>query len=290
MKNLLIGAILILTMSGCSTLQSMMGLNYNDQQRSRSSLVDYLYPNSRGAIAIKPKIPSLSIPLRVGIAFVPDSCGTFLRHDLNETLKNKLLTKISSKFESKEIIDQVKVIPATYLRRKGSFNNLRDIKKQLDVDIIVLLSYDQVQYTERTAVSLIYYWTVVGRYIFEGEKNDTVTLVNAAVYDIDSEELLFSSNGNSKVRSRAASAFISEELRVNSQKGFDIAIDNLIVKTDIELERFRQKVKAKTVAVKVHYRSGGGSFGWFVGLLLILVVGRLVPINKYLLMYENKNT
>ncbi len=280
--KILLMSMMILMLSGCSTLQSMLGINYNDQQRSRSSLVDYLYPNSRGSIAIKPKIPKLSIPLRVGVAFVPDSCGTFMRHDLNETLKNKLLSKISSKFESKEIINKVKVIPATYLRRKGSFNNLHDIKKQLNVDIILLLSYDQVQYTERTGVSLIYYWTVVGRYIFEGEKNDTVTLINAAVYDIDSEELLFSSSGNSKVRSRAASAFISEELRVNSQKGFDIAIDNLIVKTDLELERFKQKVKSKTVAVNVHYRSGGGAFGWFVGLLfLILVSTRLGFINKY---------
>lgn len=281
MKKLLMAAIIIVTLPACSTLKSILGINYNDQQRSRSSLVDYLYPNSRGSVAIKPKIPKLSIPLRVGVAFVPDSCGTFMRHDLNETLKNKLLSKISSKFESKEIIDKVKVIPATYLRRKGSFNNLRDIKKQLNVDIVLLLSYDQVQYTERTGISLVYYWTVVGRYIFEGEKNDTVTLINAAVYDIDSEELLFSSAGNSKVRSRAASAFISEELRLNSQKGFDIAIDNLIVKTDIELERFKQKVKSKTVAVKVHYRSSGGTFGWFIGLLLlILLTTRIVFVNK----------
>lgn len=275
MKKILISIIVLLSLSGCSTFQSMLGLNYNDQQRSRSSLVDFLYPNSRGAIQIQPKIPQLSLPLRVGIAFVPDSCGTFMRHDLNETLKNKLLTKISTQFENKEIIDVVKVVPATYLRRKGSFNNLSDIKKQLNVDIMVLLSYDQVQYTERTGISLIYYWTVVGRYIFEGEKNDTVTLINAAVYDIDSQELLFSSSGNSKVKSSAASAFISEELRLNSQKGFDLSIDDLALNTDKALEQFKQKVKAKKVAVNVHYRSGSGSLGWMTALFLfVLVAGR----------------
>jgi len=275
MNRIVFFTIAVIMLSGCSTIKSMLGVNYNDQQRSRSSLVDFLYPNTRGEVKIKPKIPNLNIPLRVGISFVPDSCGSYMRHDLNEDLKNSLLKKVSAKFENKDIIDYVKVIPATYLRRKGSFNNLRDIKRQFNVDIMVLLSYDQVQYTEKTGLSLIYHWTILGRYIFEGEKNDTVTIVNSAVYDIDSEELLFGSSGKSKVRSNAASAFISEELRLNSQKGFDLAITNLIIKIDNDLERFKRKIKAKTVAVNVHYRSGGGTLSLaFASFVIVLMVIR----------------
>ena len=256
----------------------MLGLNYSSQQHSQSSIVEYLYPNNRGAIEIEPKVPNLSVPLRVGIAFVPEGCGTFYRHDLNEELKNSLLKRVSAQFENKSIIEKVEVIPSTYLRRRGSFTNLRDIKKQFGIDIMVLVSYDQVQYTEKTGLSVIYYWTIVGRYIIEGEKNDTITLVNSAVYDINSEELLFKSRGNSTVKSEAASAFMSEELRLNSQKGFEDAIDDLIFDLDRDLVQFKEKVKRKEVAVNVHYRSGGG--GIIGGPFLILALLSLLYIRR----------
>ncbi len=264
--------------SGCSTFQSMLGINYSSQQHSQSSIVEYLYPNNRGAIEIEPKVPNLSVPLRVGIAFVPEGCGTFYRHDLNEELKNSLLKRVSAQFENKSIIEKVEVIPSTYLRRRGSFTNLRDIKKQFGIDIMVLVSYDQVQYTEKTGLSVIYYWTIVGRYIIEGEKNDTITLVNSAVYDINSEELLFKSRGNSTVKSEAASAFMSEELRLNSQKGFENAIDDLIFDLDRDLVQFKEKVKRKEVAINVHYRSGGG--GTIGGPFLILALLSLFYIRR----------
>ncbi len=260
-------------LTGCSTIQSMLGLNYSNQQRSQSSLVEYLYPNNRGVIQIEPKVPDLNVPIRVGIAFVPEACGTFYRHDLNEDLKSSLLKRVSAQFENREFIEKIEVLPSTYLRRKGSFTNLREIKKQFNVDVVVLLAYDQVQYTERTGLSIVYYWSVVGRYIFEGDKNDSITLINAAVYDIASEELLFNSDGKSKVNSKAASAFLAEELRLNSQKGFELAIDDLISNLNIDLDAFREKIKRKEVAVNVHYRSGGGSAGIP---LLLLMLGLLV--------------
>ena len=95
--------VLVSLVSGCSTIQSMLGINYSNQQRSVSSVVDYLYPNKRGEINIEAKIPELIIPLKVGIAFVPDSCGSFRRHDLNEELKRDLLGKVADRFNEKEI-------------------------------------------------------------------------------------------------------------------------------------------------------------------------------------------
>ena len=40
------------------------------------------------------------------------------------------------------------------------------------IDVIVLLSYDQVQFRDEGLLSLTY-WTVVGAYTIPGEKNDT---------------------------------------------------------------------------------------------------------------------
>ncbi len=249
---------LVLLVSGCSTIQSLLGVDYSSQQRSVSSVVEYLYPNQRDEVIVETRIPELVLPLKVGIAFVPDSCGSFRRHDLNEELKRELLSKVADRFNQRDIINKVDVIPSGLLQRKGSFSNLQQIKKDLDIDVVVLLSYDQVQYTERNAMSLAYHWTIVGRYVFKGDKNDTITMVDAAVYDIDSEELLFRSEATSNVQGDSASAFVAEELRARSQRGFELAIDELAKIIDWDLYKFKQKIKKKEVNVKVSYRSGRG--------------------------------
>ncbi len=275
MSRLVLLIISVSLISGCSTIQSMFGINYSAQQRSVSSVVEYLYPNKRGEINIETKIPELLLPLNVGIAFVPDNCGSFRRHDLNEELKRKLLGNIADRFNEKDMINKVEIIPSGHLKRRGSFANLRKIKKELDIDIVVLLSYDQVQYTERNAVSLVYHWSIVGRYVFKGDKNDTITMMEAAVYDIDSEELLFRSEATSNVKGNSASAFISEELRVRSQKGFALAVDDLSKMLEWDLYGFKQKIKKKQVKVKVSYRSsgGGGGSGLSFAILFLLAMG-----------------
>ena len=48
---------------------------------------------------------------------------------------------------------------------------------------MVLVSYDQTQFTEATRASWTYL-TVIGPLLIEGEKNDTRTVMDAVVYDI----------------------------------------------------------------------------------------------------------
>ena len=271
-KSVLLFCLLSL-ISGCSTIQGLLGVDYSNQQRSVSSVVEYLYPNQREEVIVETRIPELVLPLKVGIAFVPDSCGSFRRHDLNEELKRELLSKVADRFNQRDIINKVEVIPSGLLQRKGSFTNLRQIKKDLDIDVVVLLSYDQVQYTERNAMSLAYHWSIVGRYVFKGDKNDTITMMDAAVYDIDSEELLFRSEATSNVQGDSASAFVAEELRLRSQHGFELAIEELAKIIDWDLYKFKQKIKNKEVAVKVSYRGGGGSMHLAFIIIFTLVIG-----------------
>ena len=66
------------------------------------------------------------------------------------------------------------------------------------IDVIALVSYDIVQFTGE-GLSSISYWTLVGAYAVRGEKNDTHTMIDAAVYDIASRKhldmLVFQVNG-----------------------------------------------------------------------------------------------
>lgn len=268
----------LLLLQGCSTLGSLLGINYGAQQRTVSNAVEYLYPNQRGEIHVKTEIPELVVPLNVGIAFVPDACDSFRRHDLNETLKRELMDKVIKRFESREIINKVVAIPSHMMKRKGSFPNLRQIQKELGIDIVVLLSYDQVQYTERNFVAVAYYWTIVGRFVFQGDKNDTVTVMDAAVYDINSEQLLFRSEGTSNVKGNSASAFVDEDLRVRSQQGFELAIENLSKRLDWDLYQFRQKISKNEVEVKIVHRSSSG--GVIEPWTLLLLGGGLIVLRR----------
>ena len=94
----LIGCLLLL--SACATPPSY----------TKSSMVEYLYPQSSNKIE-NPMLPKLSIPLSVGIAFVPASTernnqaadgslwsGNFYTNPLTENIKLALMKSISGKF------------------------------------------------------------------------------------------------------------------------------------------------------------------------------------------------
>ena len=155
---------LIVFISACS----------GQQTRTTSSVVDYLYP-SESDVAIQPSIPVLNIPLKVGIAFVPGqrqqshgmnfwASGVVGGNVLTEANKHDLLNKVAEPFKALEFVSEIEVIPSTYLTAGGSFSNLEQIKTMYGIDVIALVSYDQVQFTDPDFLSLTY-WTLVGAYI-----------------------------------------------------------------------------------------------------------------------------
>ncbi|MDH5410858.1 MAG: rhombotarget lipoprotein, partial [Alphaproteobacteria bacterium] len=192
-----------MAVTGCAGL-------FGDQKSHRaSSVVDYLYPDTRNVID-KPSIAYLNLPVSVGIAFVPPTADRYAKQDIDPTRKLALMERIAAGFTQHDFIGNVEIIPTAYLRPGGSFDNLGQIRTMYGVDIMVLLSYDQVQYTDEGFLSLTY-WTIAGAYIFPGEKNDTSTMVDAAVYDIASRKMLFRAPGVSQVKGSATPINQSEE-------------------------------------------------------------------------------
>lgn len=248
------------------------------QTRSKSSVVDYLYP-SQAETVIQPSIPVLNIPVKVGIAFVPEQTtysrtrlwgSTRTGRTLTEATKNELLEKIAEHFRKQEYVSDIEVIPSPYLTSGGSFANLDQIQTMYGIDVIALVSYDQVQFTDEGMLSLTY-WTLVGAYVVSGEKNDTSTMLDTAVYDIKSRKMLFRAPGTSIVKGSSTPVNLSEELRADSIKGFQEATEQMISNLDLELSRFKEKTKARPEEVRVVHRGGGGgAFGPVEMLLLSL--------------------
>lgn len=257
----------------------------NQKSRKSSSVVEYLYPGKQPA-GVKPSVPELRIPINVGIAFVPAVQQRYARYSMDQALQNSLMKQVADNFRQHKFINKIEVIPAAYLRPAGGFDNLDQLKTMYGIDVIALLSFDQVQYTDEGLVSLAY-WTIVGAYIFRGEKNDTSTMVDAAVFDIPSRKLLFRAPGTSQVKSTATIVNLSEELRKNSHEGFRLATIDMISNLDSELNLFREKVKKPDSDVKLVYQKGykgGGSLGIEFALLFLAC---LLLVQYYA--YRNKN-
>jgi rhombotail lipoprotein len=227
-------------------------------------------------------MPTLNIPIKVGIAFVPEQSsrsrgnniwsGVVDGGSLTEAEKSDLLEKVADNFRQYEFVDEIEVIPSDYLTEGGSFQNLDQIKTMYGTDVIALVSYDQVQFTNEGLLSLSY-WTLVGVYVISGEKNDTSTMLDTAVYDIESRKMLFRAPGTSNIKGSSTPINLSEELRVDSITGFKEAAEKMTDNLDLQLTKFREKIKTEPEKAKIVYRegySGGGAFGLMEGLIVLL--------------------
>jgi rhombotail lipoprotein len=240
-----------------------------NERHHANSLYNYLYASQAGHLDAE-TIPVLSLPLRVGIAFVPpDSSrrggGYGFPEDgtLSENQKMDLMQQITAQFKNYPFIKSVELIPTPYLTPKGGFANLEQIRTMYGVDVMVLLSYDQVQFTDQGLLSLSY-WTIVGAYVIQGEKNDTQTMLDGAVYDIASHKLLFRAPGLSTVKGSATPVNLSEQLRQDSERGFTEAATNLVAGMKVQLDEFKQRVKNAPTEFKIVAKpgyTGASAFG-----------------------------
>lgn len=246
---------------------------YRTEQTASSSLVDFLYPNSEDYVEHQPTIPKLTLPVNVGIAFVPSSSYSPL--SLSAKKKHEILSKVKSEFLQLDYVNRIEIIPDTYLTKGGGFDNLKQLSRLHNVEIMALVSYDQIARSNQNNAALLY-WTIAGMYLIPGDENTTQTFVDTAIFDVSSSKLLFRAPGISKVESLSTAVGLDETFYENSNKGFDLAVSDMITNLNTELELFKVRVKEEKVA-EVDYRSGysGGSVSlWILAILMALVVIR----------------
>jgi rhombotail lipoprotein len=226
--------------------------------RHSTSVVQFLYPKPEEMTRIATALPVLRLPLRVGIAFVPPAAQTpqaWLytgERALAENDRVQLMTRVTDHFKGQPYIQSVEVIPSSYLTPGGGFPNLDQVRAMFAVDVMVLLAYDQVQYTEENAIGgFLSYWTIVGAYVVPAEKNMTTTLIDAAVLDVASRRLLFRAPGRSIIRGRSTVQKLGEELRQDRVRGFQQAAQDLIVSLEQQLVAFQQRLQTEPQTAQV---------------------------------------
>lgn len=251
-------------LAGCASV------NQRSAQQA-GSIVDYLYPESKNPPAMTPTVTRLRPPVRVGIAFVP---GSSWGNGLPEAEKIKLLNRVKDSFSKHAYIGKIEVIPSQYMRAKGGFTNLEQVARMFDVEVVALLSYDQMQFNDTNALSVLY-WTIIGAYVVHGDQYDIQTMLDASVFDVQSHKLLFRAPGTSQVKGSASWANFSEQSRAAQIQGYNNAVDQLIPQLQAELDGFRERIKSDA-AYKVENKEGykgGGSMGWFSLALAALLAG-----------------
>lgn len=268
--SFLLPLVALFLMSGCATRST----------HHSSSVVKYLYPDKNEPVETS-QIPSLSLPLKVGVAFVPETDGR--NYGFTEKEKARLLKEISGHFKKYEFVKSIDILPSAYLTPAGSFANLDQISTMYGIDVIALVSYDQAQFTDEGLAS-ISYWTLVGAYIVPGEKNDTHTMIDAAVYDIKSRKMLFRAPGISNIKGRATPVNLSEQLREDSMDGFKVASEDMVNNLSEQLELFREKVKEAPQEYQINHKPGyvgGGSLDAVFLISVLIMSGCWVWVSRY---------
>lgn len=255
----------LLSLSGC-----LMG-EYRQRHTRSTSLVQFLYPDGKLPLTDKTN-PVLNLPLNVGLAFIPDKRTTTI---ISPVTKNKLLENVKNAFEKKEYVDRITIIPELYLQSNQGYSTLQQIKTLYNLDVIALVSYDQLLNSQENLLSLSYL-TIVGAYIFHGTDYNVNTLMDLAVVDVNSQSILFRAAGTSTSQNKRVSfPKHKKAFRDKQNQEFEIAMAQMQENLVLALDKFEQRLRNKEANenIKVNYRQGytGGSVSLMLLFALIAI-------------------
>jgi len=243
-------------------------------RHSRStSLVKFLYPDAE--IPADVKNPVLNLPLKVGLAFIPSSTYDSA---VSQATKVQLLEQFKILFEQKVYVDTITVIPEMYLGGRNGFTTLEQLKQVYNLDVIALVSYDQIVNRSENLLALTYL-TIVGAYIFPGTNYKVSTLIDLALIDIDSRQMLFRAAGTSASKGQLPEAYRHNAYDNSQNQDFLIAMDMVQNNLQTELVRFEQRLREKrpNENITVKHREGfSGSFN----LMMLLLLGLLAIVSR----------
>jgi rhombotail lipoprotein len=206
-------------------------------------------------------MPELRVPLRVGLAFLPGPAAGGA-DGLDEAQKERVLERIRERFATRKFVADIIVIPDYYLANTRGFSGLQGVQRLYNIDLMALVSYDQVTHLDQNQWSLGYV-TIVGAYVLRGSSQDTATLLDLAVVDPATRSLVLRAGGTD---ARHGTTTLIDEQRVAraaNAESFRVASDQMIEHFDAALTRFEADVHAGKANVRVVTRGhpGGGGGG-----------------------------
>ena len=249
-------ALVCVALAGCAALDR----GARSTHQSSSSLVGFLYPSG----AEPPRensIPQLHVPLRVGLAMLPAKSGP-AGPAPDAALRQQLLERVRAHFSDRRFVSEITIIPDYYLGADKGFTGLEALQRLYDLDVVALVSYDQVMHQDENSWSLGYI-TIVGAYVLKGDRYEISTLVDLAVVDPASHSLILRAGGVDSGHGNTTLIDLSADARASAAAGFRGASDQMIRNLDASLADFEQQVRSGHARVAVVQKNGGaGAFTW----------------------------
>jgi len=263
-----VAAVTATSLVGCSA--AFFGI----ERSTRSSTVDYLYPDGKRPVIDPAVTPRLELPLRVGIAFVPATDrsrrgGT----QPAEARRFELLEIVKAAFEGVDYVEDIQIIPSSYLGSAGGFRGLEQMGRVYDLDVFALVSWDQVVNTKDTVFSILY-WTIVGAHVIPASKNSVHTLLDTAVFDLRTRRLLLRAPGFDHASQRTTAFASGGDQIWLSDLSFERAAEEMSKNLESEIGEFGKRVKQDKSVEIAYSRNYQGS--WVpVPVLVVLALGVL---------------
>lgn len=275
LRTIICAAAAIGALEGCTSFNELFCAPHcRAETRNSSSLVSFLYPNGEMPPA-QDVVPELHLPLRVGLAFLPaQSPGNYA--DLDDAHKEQILERIRQHFADRKFVSEIVVIPDYYLKSGRGFAGLQGVQRLYNIDLMALVSYDQVTHRDDTNWSLSYL-TIVGAFIIKGTDHDVSTMVDLAVVDPATHSLVLRAGGTDGTHGHSTMVQEQQVARLAGAESFDAASNQMIGNFEAALNSFEASVRAGRANVRVVARNGsstggGGGIGAADAMMLAAIV------------------
>jgi rhombotail lipoprotein len=244
------GFLCTILLTGC------VGWDWTDRDsNSTTPLVQFLY----GDETVPPHDASVRLqpPIRVGLSFLP-STDTRTGALPTAAQRARVLQQIREEFRGLPYVAEIVIIPDYYLdaRRGKGLDQMQQLSRLYKLDLYALASYDIVTFNQLNKAAFAYL-TIVGQFFVPGDTNSTQTLIDLAVIEPASKQLVLRAGGTSEVKGVTSVADMERTRHLQLEKGLQLATDQLLANFSVELADFENRVRAGTAPVTVAKRGGG---------------------------------
>jgi|SRR5690349_6084266 len=235
-------------------------------------LVQFLY--GKDAVPATDASVELKLPIRVGLSFLPsqDSSSASIP---TAAQRAEILQAVREKFRALPYVTEIVIIPDYYLdgRRNNGFDQLQQLSRMYHLDLYALASYD-IASSSHSNKSSFTYLTIVGAFFVHGDDQEVQSMVDLAVIEPVSRQLVLRAGGTSYVKGTSAAVDLEKHEFQRVQRGFEEASAALMVNFETELRGFEARVREGTAPIKVVRQSSKG--GGALDPLLLVLLGALL--------------
>ena len=261
-KKLLLTLALAHVATGCALFMGP-GHDQTSKVAVTQSALRYLYPDDQLSGLSKAEVTRMTLPLRVGVGFIP---GTNQDH-VGALAREQALQPLLETVQAQQFVERAVALPYGALTPSGGFRQLDKIAFLHRLDAVLWVSYEQVAYTEDSPLSVLDL-TLVGAFVVPGHHNDVQTRLTATAVHIPSRRYLFSADSSHQSEHTATLVHAPTQIRNAQEQGLLVASQSLEPALHDALHDFKSGL-----AEDASFDVKGGSLSLPMLLTLLLLAG-----------------